>query len=85
MVTNFVVVPLSFLSGTFYSVSSLPEAWGWVAYWNPFFYMVDGFRYGILGVHESDLLLGSALMVFGNGFLFLALWWLMRRGWRLWD
>ncbi|MDA7981744.1 MAG: ABC transporter permease [Alphaproteobacteria bacterium] len=85
VVTNFVIVPLSFLSGTFYSVSSLPDNWRWLAFWNPFFYMVDGFRYGVLGVHESSLRTGVVLLLAANFALFFALWLLMRRHWRLWD
>jgi ABC-2 type transport system permease protein len=61
-VTNFVVTPLTFLSGTFYSVSQLPETWHVVAHVNPFFYMIDGFRYGFTGVAEGSLTAGVALM-----------------------
>jgi ABC-2 type transport system permease protein len=61
-VTNFVVTPLTFLSGTFYSVSQLPETWHVVAHVNPFFYMIDGFRYGFTGVAEGSLAAGVALM-----------------------
>lgn len=50
---NFVIMPLSFLSGVFYSIHSLPEVWGELSRFNPFFYMVDGFRYGFLG--QSDI------------------------------
>lgn len=57
-VTNFVIVPLSFLSGTFYSVERLPEGWSLVAHLNPFFYAIDGFRYGFLGRHDGDLTTG---------------------------
>lgn len=52
-VTNFVITPLSFLAGVFYSVDILPPEWRTVSYLNPFFYMVDGFRYGMLG--QSDV------------------------------
>jgi len=45
---NFVIMPLSFLSGVFYSIHSLPEFWQKVSHLNPFFYMIDGFRYGFL-------------------------------------
>jgi ABC-2 type transport system permease protein len=61
-VTNFVVTPLTFLSGTFYSVSQLPETWHVAAHVNPFFYMIDGFRYGFTGVAEGSLAVGVALM-----------------------
>jgi len=49
MVTNFIITPLSFLSGTFYSISQLPEGFQAVAYINPFFYLIDGLRYAFIG------------------------------------
>lgn len=60
-VTNFVIVPLSFLSGTFYSISRLPPEWQVVAQFNPFFYLIDGLRYGFIG--RSDGLLGVGVVV----------------------
>jgi ABC-2 type transport system permease protein len=62
-VTNFVVTPLSFLSGTFYSIERLPEGFKLFALANPFFYMIDGFRYGFIGHADGSLILG-ALIVF---------------------
>jgi ABC-2 type transport system permease protein len=50
---NFIILPLTFLSGVFYSIHSLPELWQRVSHANPFFYMIDGFRYGFLG--RSDI------------------------------
>ena len=61
-VTNFVVMPLTFLSGTFYSVGQLTESWRLAAHLNPFFYMIDGFRYGFTGVAEGSLAAGVTLM-----------------------
>jgi len=52
---NFVILPLSFLSGVFYSIRSLPQFWQHVSYYNPFFYMIDGFRYGFLGVSDISV------------------------------
>ena len=49
---NFVIMPLTFLSGVFYSIHSLPAFWQGVSHINPFFYMVDGFRYGFFGVSD---------------------------------
>jgi ABC-2 type transport system permease protein len=49
---NFIVMPLTFLAGVFYSVQSLPAFWQTVSHFNPFFYMVDGFRYGFFGVSD---------------------------------
>lgn len=55
MFQNFIILPLSFLSGVFYSIDQLPEPWDSVSRFNPFFYMIDGFRYGFIG--ESDVAL----------------------------
>ena len=65
---NFVIVPMTFLSGVFYSIHSLPEVWQRVSRFNPFFYMIDGFRYGFFGVSDvspwtSLGLVGAALAV----------------------
>lgn len=63
---NFIVMPLSFLSGVFYSVHSLPPFWASVSHFNPFFYMIDGFRYGFFGVSDVSpwlSLAASALSV----------------------
>ena len=59
-VTNFVVAPLSLLSGTFYSVDALSPAFQAVSHANPFFYVISGFRYGFLGVSDSPMLVGGA-------------------------
>jgi ABC-2 type transport system permease protein len=58
---NFVIMPLTFLSGVFYSVHSLPPAWQALSHANPFFYMIDGFRYGFFGA--SDVAPGTSLAV----------------------
>ena len=55
--TNFIIVPLSFLSGTFYSIERLPEALQKISEINPFFYIIDGFRYGFLGVSDGSITL----------------------------
>ncbi len=57
-VTNFVIVPLSFLSGTFYSINRLPEVLQIISKENPFFYMIDGFRYSFIGKADSSILVG---------------------------
>ncbi len=71
-VTNFVVTPLAFLSGTFYSVDRLPAAWRVIAHANPFFYMIDGFRYGFIGHADGNLTAGLAVLAAVN----IGLWWL---------
>jgi len=62
-VTNFVVTPLAFLSGTFYSIDRLPEAGRFIAHLNPFFYAIDGFRYGFIG-HTDALPVTGAVVLF---------------------
>lgn len=57
-ITNFIVTPLSFLSGTFYSVEVLPQPFRLLAHWNPIFYLIDGARYGIAGVSDAPPLQG---------------------------
>lgn len=57
-VTNFIIQPLAFLSGTFYSVTVLPEPFRTISHFNPVFYLIDGFRYGFLGVSDASPWLG---------------------------
>lgn len=61
-VTNFIVTPMTFLSGTFYSITMLPEVWQSVAHMNPFFYMIDGFRYGFIGHADSNIIIGVIVL-----------------------
>jgi len=70
-VTNFLVTPLSFLSGTFYTLDRLPEGFRQVALANPFFYMIDGFRAGFIG--HADGSLGLGILIVGLADLVLAL------------
>ena len=67
---NFIIVPLTFLSGVFYSIESLPPFWQTLSHLNPFFYMIDGFRYGFFGV--SDVAPWASLAVVGLAALLLA-------------
>jgi ABC-2 type transport system permease protein len=59
---NFIIMPLTFLSGVFYSIHSLPEFWQGLSRFNPFFYMIDGFRYGFFGVSDISPLLSLAIV-----------------------
>ena len=74
---NFVVMPMTFLSGVFYSIHSLPPFWQVVSHCNPFFYMIDGLRYGFFGVSDVSPWLslavvgGSTLLVFANALYLL--------------
>ena len=83
VVNQFVILPLSFLSGTFYSIESLPPAWEAVSRANPLFYLIDGFRYGLTGAHESDLAVGIAYSLVLNAILFLLCLRVLKTGWRL--
>ncbi|MBB1632920.1 metal-dependent hydrolase [Cupriavidus sp. UME77] len=67
---NFLIMPATFLSGVFYSIHSLPPFWQAVSHANPFFYMIDGFRYGFFGV--SDVAPAFSLAVVGTAFVVLA-------------
>jgi ABC-2 type transport system permease protein len=68
-ITNFVVTPAAFLSGTFYSAARLPEFWQTVAHINPLFYMIDGFRYGFIGHADGSLTAGIFVMLGANAVL----------------
>ncbi|BBK33903.1 ABC-2 type transport system permease protein [Stella humosa] len=78
-VTNFVVTPLAFLSGTFYSVERLPAEWAFIAHLNPFFYMIDGFRAGFIGHADGNRLVGFAVLITAD----LGLWILCHRLFRI--
>lgn len=80
---NFVIIPLTFLSGVFYSIHSLPPFWRQVSHFNPFFYMIDGFRYGFFGV--SDVSPWLSLAIVGGSLLALsfATLSLLKRGYKL--
>ena len=82
-VTNFVVTPLSFLSGTFYSIERLPEAAQIIAHFNPFFYMIDGFRYGFIGHADSNAYLGLVVVAVFDLFLWAVCYAMFARGYKL--
>ena len=67
---NFIIMPLSFLSGVFYSIHSLPPFWQTVSHFNPFFYMIDGFRYGFFGT--GDISPAISLSVVAGSFFVLS-------------
>ena len=70
-VTNFVIMPMTFLSGTFYLVEKLPEPFRTFSKFNPIFYLIDGFRYGFIGHAEGSLAVGAGM----TAALVLALGW----------
>lgn len=80
---NFVVLPLSFLSGVFYSIHSLPPFWQELSRVNPFFYMIDGFRYGFFGVSDVDPRLSFAVIASSLLALCAATLFLLKTGYKL--
>lgn len=82
-VTNFIVMPLTFLSGTFYSVEQLPGIWQGLAHYNPFFYMIDGFRSGFIGQADSHIGVGIAVLVAINVALGVLVLWMLRTGYKI--
>ena len=81
--TNFIIVPLSFLSGTFYSVERLPDFLREVSEINPFFYMIDGFRYGFLGVSDGSLFFGCIFLVLLSFLSWFSAYILFKRGYKI--
>ena len=82
-VTNFVVTPLSLLSGTFYSVHQLAPKFQSVSHANPFFYVISGFRAGFLGVSDSPLIVGAVGLLVLNTALWAFCYSLLRSGWKI--
>lgn len=83
VVTNFVVTPLSLLSGTFYSVEQLSPTFQAISHANPFFYVISGFRHGFLGEADSPVMLGAIILLGINIALFAACYALLRSGWKI--
>ena len=81
--TNFVIVPLSFLSGTFYTIDNLPQLLQFISKCNPFFYMIDGFRYGFLEKADGSIFIGTIYL----SILAIVLWFisylLYKKGYKL--
>jgi ABC-2 type transport system permease protein len=82
-VTNFVIMPMTFLSGTFYPIGRLPEPFRSFSNFNPFFYLIDGFRYGFIGRAEGSLAIGVSLtaaivLVFGA-----ICFWMFKTGYKI--
>ena len=82
-VTNFVVTPLSLLSGTFYSVRQLAPSFQAVSHANPFFYVISGFRAGFLGMSDSPLWVGAVGLLVLNLLLWAACYALLKSGWKI--
>ena len=82
-ITNFVITPLSFLSGTFYSLDTMPPVLRALSHANPVFYLIDGLRHAVLGVSDSDPRLGVVVVVGATAAVCALAWWMFRTGYRL--
>jgi ABC-2 type transport system permease protein len=80
---NFIILPLTFLSGVFYSIYSLPPVWQFLSHFNPFFYMIDGFRYGFFGT--SDISPYISVSVVLSCLVLISGWalWLLKSGYKI--
>ena len=82
---SFLIVPLTFLSGVFYSIKSLPPLWATLSHWNPFFYMIDGFRYGFFGISDQSVWLSLVAMLIAACGLTVICLSILRSGYKLRD
>lgn len=82
-ISNFIITPLSLLSGTFYSLSRLPESWQAVAQYNPFFHMIDSFRYGMIGHNDAPLMTGMLMLLGINVALWLLCYRMLKTGYKI--
>ena len=81
--TNFIIVPLSFLSGTFYSIDRLPDILKNVSEINPFFYIIDGFRYGFLGAADGSIQFGLFYLLILSFITWFAAYMLFKKGYKI--
>ena len=82
-VTNFIITPLSFLSGVFYSIDKLPKFFQTISHINPFFYMIDGFRYGFLGISDGSIKIGLIYLVALNFVMWFIAFYLYKKGYKI--
>ena len=81
--TNFIIVPLSFLSGTFYSINKLPEFLNKLSFYNPFFHMIDGFRYSFIGNLDGSIKFGIIYLSILAFVLWLISFYLYKKGYKI--
>ena len=82
-IDNFIIIPLSFLSGTFYSIKILPQFIQQIIIFNPFFYMIDGFRYGFIGSSDVDLWVSIQVILFCFIILLFFSYFVLKSGYKL--
>lgn len=83
ILSTFIIMPFSFLGGMFYTLDMLPSLMRTVTLWNPFFYMVDGTRYAMTGIHDASLITGAFVLGISNLLLGILVWYVFRTGWRI--
>ena len=81
--TNFIIVPLSFLSGTFYTIDRLPDVLKKISELNPFFYIIDGFRYGFLGVSDGSIKFGLIYLLILSFITWFTAYVLFKKGYKI--
>ena len=81
--TNFVIVPLSFLSGTFYTIDKLPDFLQTISKANPFFYMIDGFRYCFIGISDGSIFVGVTYLTILSLLSWLVAYYLYKKGYKI--
>ena len=82
-VTNFIIVPLSFLSGTFYTIDKLPNYLSTISKANPFFYMIDGFRYSFIGQSDSSIVVGLIYLTVLSLIVWMTAYLLYKKGYKI--
>ena len=83
VVNQFIILPLSYLSGTFYHIDILPPLFQKISLANPLFYLIDGFRYGFLGESDGNVMTGVVMIAIINILLFVLVLKVLKSGWRL--
>ena len=81
--TNFIIVPFSFLSGSFYSIERLPDFLKTISYYNPFFHMIDGFRYSFIGQLDGSLKIGILILIILSTTIFYVAYFLFNKGYKI--
>ena len=82
-ITNFFIVPLSFLSGTFYSIEKLPIILQKISLFNPFFHIIDGFRYAVIGNSDGPILFGFIYLLLLSILLWIVCFYLYKKGYKI--
>ena len=83
VVNQFIILPLSYLSGTFYHIDILPPLFYKISLWNPLFYLIDGFRYGFLGESDGNVMIGVVMAAVLNIILFILVLTAFKKGWKI--